>query len=227
VDEGQRPSPPPDFHPTARTAVRRRAGRGSYDREAVFGILDEGLFGHVAFVDDGQPFAIPMLYARSGEELYLHGSPLSRLISGLVTGIPMCLTVTLVDGLVLARSAFNHSLNYRSVVVLGHGRTIDDPDGKRAAMETLVEHMMPGRTTEARAPDEQELGATEVIVLPIEEVSAKQRTGPPVDAAADYALDVWAGELPLGLRIGDPLPDSRSVPTVPAYVERWTRPPLG
>ena len=201
---------------TPRTSVRRRSGRGKYDRPTVHAILDEGLMGHVGIVTEGQPYAMPMLYARADEVLYLHGAPLSRLLKGLADGIPMCLTVTLVDGLVLARSAFHSSVNYRSVLVIGRGRAIRDRDEKLAALDTLVEHMAPGRTREARGPSPQELRATEVIELPIDEASAKIRTGPPADAARDYALPIWAGELPLGLAVGErPVSDERcSVPGV-------------
>jgi uncharacterized protein len=207
--------------PTPRTTVRRRAGRGRYDRAAVEAVLDAGLVGHVAIVADGQPYSIPMLYARDGEQLYLHGSPLSRLLGTLAAAVPMAVSVTLVDGIVLARSAFHHSLNYRSVVVLGHGRALREPEAKLAALERIVEHAMPGRTADARGPDEQELAATEVIALPIDEASAKFRTGPPVDAHEDYGLPVWAGELPLGLAPGEPRPDARNVAELPAYVRNY------
>jgi nitroimidazol reductase NimA-like FMN-containing flavoprotein (pyridoxamine 5'-phosphate oxidase superfamily) len=208
---------------TPRTSVRRRSGRGKYDRSTVHAILDEGLIGHVAILTEGQPYAMPMLYARADEVLYLHGAPLSRLLKGLADGIPMCLTVTLVDGLVLARSAFHSSVNYRSVLVIGRGRAIRDRDEKLAALDTLVEHMAPGRTREARGPSPQELRATEVIALPIDEASAKIRTGPPVDAARDYALPIWAGELPLGLAVGEPVSDERCSVPVSASARGWSR----
>jgi uncharacterized protein len=207
---------------TPRTTVRRRGGRGKYDRPTVHGILDAGLIGHAAIVSDGQPYGMPMLYARSDEVLYLHGAPLSRLMKGLAEGIPMCLTVTLVDGIVLARSAFNSSVNYRSVLVLGRGRAVRDREEKLAALDTIVEHMAPGRTSEARGPSPNELRATEVIALPIEEASAKIRTGPPHDAARDYALPIWAGELPLGLAIGEPVPDERCSVPVSASARGWS-----
>jgi nitroimidazol reductase NimA-like FMN-containing flavoprotein (pyridoxamine 5'-phosphate oxidase superfamily) len=206
---------------TPRTTVRRRGGRGKYDHETVHAILDAGLIGHVAIVADGQPYAMPMLYARSEEQLYLHGAPLSRLMKGLGEGIPMCFTVTLLDGLVLARSAFNSSANYRSVVVIGRGHALRDREQKLAALDTIVEHMAPGRTREARGPSPQELRATEVIALPIEEASAKVRTGPPHDAARDYALPIWAGELPLGLAVGEPVPDERCSVPVSDSARAW------
>lgn len=203
--------------------MRRRAGRGRYDRETIGAILDEGLIGHVGFVAEGQPYAIPMLYARAGDQLYLHGSPLSRILSGLAAGVPICFTVTLVDGLVLARSAFHHSINYRSVVVLGEGRALRESTEKLAALRAIVEHVAPGRSRDARGPTGQELGATEVVVLAIEEASAKLRTGPPVDAPEDYALAVWAGELPLGVAVGEPLTDPRCSEPVPSYVRAYRR----
>jgi hypothetical protein len=159
-----------------------------------------------------------MLYARAGDQLYLHGSPLSRLLGSLADGVSMCFTVTLVDGLVLARSAFHHSINYRSVVVLGRGTAVRAREQKLAALGTLVEHVMPGRSGDARGPNEPELEATEVIVLPIEEASAKIRTGPPVDAAEDYTLQVWAGELPLRVATGAPISDSRCSAPLPDYL---------
>jgi nitroimidazol reductase NimA-like FMN-containing flavoprotein (pyridoxamine 5'-phosphate oxidase superfamily) len=209
--------------PTARTKVRRRAGRGRYGRTTINAILDEGLVGHAAFVVDGQPYAMPMLYARAGDDLYLHGSPLSRLIGGLADGLPMCFTVTLIDGLVLARSAFHHSVNYRSVVVLGNARPLRDRDEQHAALETLVEHVAPGRSADARGPSDQELEVTEVIAIPIHEASAKIRTGPPVDAPDDYRLPLWAGELPLQLTVGEPRRDARCSAPVPDYVRHYHR----
>ncbi len=209
--------------PSARTKVRRRAGRGRYGRTTINAILDEGLVGHAAFLVDGQPYAIPMLYARDGDVLYLHGSPLSRLLSGLADGVPMCFTVTLVDGLVLARSAFHHSVNYRSVVVVGHGHPVRDPAAKHAALRALVEHVARGRSHDARGPSPKELEATEVIGLGLDEASAKIRTGPPVDAPEDYALPVWAGELPLGVAVGEPLTDGRCHEPVPDYVNYYQR----
>jgi len=208
---------------SARTKVRRQAGRGQYARGQIEQILDAGLVGHVAFVADGQPYAIPMLYARIDEQLYLHGSPLSRLLKRTASGTEMCFTVTLLDGLVLARSAFHHSLNYRSVVVLGEARAVREHEEKLAALEALVEHVMPGRSADARGPNPRELKATEVVALRLDEASAKARTGPPVDAREDYALPVWAGEIPLRLAAGDPLPDDRCTAPLPDYLRRRHR----
>jgi uncharacterized protein len=212
------------YNKTPRTTVRRRAGRGVYDRETIDAILDEGLVGHLAFAVDGRPYALPMLYARRESEIYLHGSPLSRLLRAAAAGAPMCLTVTLVDGLVLARSAFHHSINYRSAVVLGSGRLVTEGEEKDEALRLIVEHAAPGRAADARGPSRQELKATAVVAMSIEEASAKARSGPPVDAAEDYALPVWAGELPLGLAVGVPVADPRcAVSEPPAYLEEWSR----
>jgi uncharacterized protein len=211
------------FAPTARTKVRRRAGRGRYDRASVEAILDEGLIGHVGFAADGQPYAIPMLFARADDVLYLHGSPLSRLLGALARGVPLCFTVTLLDGLVLARSAFHHSVNYRSVVVLGHGRAVGDREEKRAALRAIVEHASPGRSDEVRGPSDSELDATEVIAIPLVEASVKVRAGPPIDAPEDYALPVWAGELPFSQAVGEPLTDPRCTAPGPRYVRECGR----
>jgi nitroimidazol reductase NimA-like FMN-containing flavoprotein (pyridoxamine 5'-phosphate oxidase superfamily) len=206
--------------PSPRTKVRRLAGRGRYDQDTVHAILDAGLVGHMAFVKDDQPYAIPMLYARHDRTLYLHGSRLSRALAGVAAGIPVCFTVTLVDGLVLARSGFHHSVNYRSVVVLGEARVVEGEAAKRLALDTLVEHVAPGRTSEARGPSAKELKATEVLALGLDEASAKLRTGGPVDAAEDYALPVWAGEIPLRITAGAPVADDRCGEPVPAYLRR-------
>jgi len=211
------------YNKTPRTTVRRRAGRGSYDRDTIDAILDEGLVGHAGIVGDGQPYVIPVLYARDGQRLYLHGSPLSRLLGTLAEEVRMCFTVTLLDGLVLARSAFHHSMNYRSAVVLGTCRAVRDRDEKLAALRAIVEHVVPGRSAEARGPSDQELEATEVVALAIEEASAKLRSGPPVDAGADYTLPVWAGELPLSLAVGAPVADERCTVPVPGYVHSYGR----
>jgi nitroimidazol reductase NimA-like FMN-containing flavoprotein (pyridoxamine 5'-phosphate oxidase superfamily) len=213
------------YNKTERTKVRRRAGRGNYKRATIHSILDEGMVGHVGVVaNDGQPFVIPVLYARDGDRLYLHGSPLSRLLSTLADGVPMCLTVTLIDGLVLARSAFHHSMNYRSVVILGEGRSIEDPERKDQALRALVEHIVPGRSDDARGPSRKELTATEVIELEIDEASAKIRTGPPGDAGADMSLPVWAGELPITMTVGEPVPDAACSVSAPDYVRAYARP---
>ena len=209
------------YNKTQRTRIRRRSGRGRYDRATIHAILDEGLVGHVGIASDDQPYVIPVLYARDGEQIYLHGSPLSRMLRNLAEGVPMCLTVTLLDGLVLARSAFHHSMNYRSVVVLGEGRAVRDRHEKQEALRVIVERMAPGRSEDARGPSAKELKATEVVVLPIAEASAKIRTGPPADAADDYELPVWAGVVPLGLSVGAPVADERCSVPVPDYVTDW------
>jgi uncharacterized protein len=211
------------YNKTQRTKVRRRAGRGHYDRPTVDAILDEGLVAHVGIVSEGQPYVIPVLYARREGRIYLHGSPLSRLVRRLAEGVPMCLTVTLLDGLVLARSGFHHSMNYRSVVVLGEGRVVRDWHEKQEALRAIVDHVVPGRSDDARGPSEKELDATEVVMLEIDEASAKIRTGPPVDAAEDHALPVWAGVVPLGVSVGEPAADERCAVPMPAYVSGWRR----
>ena len=209
---------------TQRTRVRRLPERASYDPAVVHAILDEGFVCHVGFVVDGQPYVIPTGYARVGETLYLHGSSGSRL--GLRPGRPVCVTVTLLDGLVLARSAFHHSMNYRSVTVLGRTRPVTDPDEKEAALRAFVEHVVPGRSDEVRGGDHKELAATAVLALPLEEVSAKVRGGPPIDEEEDHALPTWAGVLPLALTPGEPEPDPLLDPArpVPDHVTRWRRP---
>lgn len=209
------------YNKTSRATVRRHAGRGSYDRETIDAILDAGSVAHVGLVANGQPFVIPMLYARDGEHVYLHGSRLSRLLGSLAEAVPMCLTVTLLDGLVLARSAFHHSVNYRSVVVLGDGHVITHPEHKREALRRIVEQVVPGRSAEVRGPSAQELAATEVVAVAIREASAKVRTGPPVDAAEDYGIPVWAGELPLTLTPGEPVADPRCTEPLPDYLETY------
>jgi uncharacterized protein len=201
--------------PTERTEVRRKPERGDYRPDVVEAILDEGFVAHVGFVAGGSPVVIPMIYARAGTTLYLHGSPASRLLRGLRRGIPVCVTVTLLDGIVLARSALHHSVNYRSVVVLGAATEVTDPDEKRSALAAVVEGVARGRSAEARPPTPRELAATLVLALPLSEASAKIRSGPPVDDAADYALPVWAGEVPLRMAAGPPVPDPRLDPTIP------------
>lgn len=211
------------YQPTQRTSLRRLPERARYDPETVHSILDEGFICHVAFVVDDQPYALPTGYARIGETLYLHGSTGSRL--GLRPGMDVCVSVTLLDGIVLARSAFHHSFQYRSVMVLGQTELVTDPAEKDAALTALVEHFMPGRSADARAGSRRELSATAVLALHLEEVSAKVRMGDPKDDEEDYALPVWAGILPLELKPGDPVPDSRLDPgiAVPAYVKDWHR----
>jgi nitroimidazol reductase NimA-like FMN-containing flavoprotein (pyridoxamine 5'-phosphate oxidase superfamily) len=211
--------------PTPRTTVRRLPKRGHYDRETIAAILDEGLLCHVGFALEGQPFVIPTLYGRRGGRLYLHGSAVSRMLRTLAGGVPVCVTVTLADGLVLARSAFNHSMNYRSVVVLGTATGVEGEE-KRAALEAIAEHVVPGRWNETREPNANELKATLVLSIPLDEASAKVRTGPPVDEDEDYALPHWAGVLPLALAAGSPLPDPRlpAGTPVPPSVSGWRRP---
>lgn len=210
--------------PTPRTRVRRAPRRAAYDRATIDAILDEALVCHVAFVHDGQPYAIPTLHARVGDTIYLHASAASRMARTLAAGAPACLTATLVDGLVLARSAFHHSMNYRSAVVLGRPRALDDDAERLAALEALTERLVPGRWGEVRPPSRQELKGTHVLALPIEEASAKVRTGPPVDDEPDHALPVWAGVVPLALVAGAPEPDPRLRPGVAPgpSVRGWT-----
>ena len=179
--------------PTARTRVIREADRGVYDRETVYRILDEGFLCHAGFVVDGQPFVIPTSYGRKDASLYIHGSAASRMLRQMKDGVPVCITVTLLEGLVLARSIFNHSMNYRSVVILGKATLVDDPDEKLAALRILSEHILPGRWDDSRQPNERELKATSVLRVPIEEFSAKVRQGPPIDDEEDYSFPTWAG----------------------------------
>ncbi|MGD9628819.1 MAG: pyridoxamine 5'-phosphate oxidase family protein [Pyrinomonadaceae bacterium] len=194
---------------TERTRVKRLPNRGAYDRGTIYAILDAGFVCHVGYVMDGQPYVIPTGYARIGDDLYIHGSSASRMLRNLAQGVDVCVTVTLVDGLVLARSAFHHSINYRSVVVLGKATLVEDAAEKDKALEAFTEHIIPGRWPEIRWPSELELKATSVLKLPIEEASAKIRTGDPKDDEEDYAMDVWAGVLPLETRPGIPVPDSK------------------
>ncbi len=199
----------PVQQPTARTRHRRAPKRGSHDRAVIDAVLDAAPVAHLGFADAGQPFVIPLLHARAGDEVLLHGSSASRAFRTLAAGAPVCLTVTLVDGLVLARSAFHHSMNYRSVVLLGRTRLVEGTEAKTAALEAFTEKLVPGRWAAVRAPSTQELKATKVLALPIDEASAKVRTGGPVDDEADYALDVWAGVVPLALTPSAPEPDAR------------------
>ena len=201
--------------------VRRLPERGRYDRETTDAILDEALFCHVGFVSNGQPFVIPTLHARVEDVLYLHGSQASRMLRELRDGTPVCVTATILDGIVLARSAFNHSMNYRSVVVLGVAEEVDGPE-KQKALRAIAEHVMPGRWDDVRLPNEKELRATSVLRLSLDRISAKVRTGPPKDDEADLGLPVWAGVLPLRMVPSEPMPDDRTgSPVVPKYVTRW------
>jgi len=211
--------------PSARTRVVREADRAVYDRETVYRILDEGFICHVGFVSDGQPYVIPTSYGRKDANLYIHGSAASRMLRQMKEGVPVCITVTLLDGLVLARSVFNHSMNYRSVVILGKATLVEDPEQKLAALRALSEHILPGRWDDARQPNERELKATSVLRVPIEEFSAKVRSGPPIDDAEDYSFPTWAGVLPLEVKLGAAVNDPRLGPgrTVPRYVENYSR----
>lgn len=211
--------------PTQRTRVVREPQRAVYDRDVIYKILDEGFVCHVGFFLDGQPFVIPTSYGRKDDVLYIHGSAASRMLRNASGGIPICVTVTLLDGLVLARSVFNHSMNYRSVVVLGTAASIEDREQKLAALRVLSEHILPGRWDDARQPNEKELKATTVIQLPIEEFSAKVREGPPVDDEEDYAFRTWAGVVPLTLVPGVPIHDSRLLGgvSVPEYARNYSR----
>jgi hypothetical protein len=214
-----------EFIPTERTQVHRLPKRGVYDREKVYTILDEGLVCHVGFVVDGKPVVIPTGYGRKGDTLYFHGSPASRMFQTLGKGVDVCITVTLVDGVVMARSAFHHSMNYRSVVMFGKASLLNDPDAKREALQAFTEHVAPGRWQEIRQPSEKELRSTIVLAMPLDEVSAKVRTGPPLDDEEDYALPVWAGVLPLELTPAAPVPDDRLPKeiAVPDYVRAYSR----
>jgi hypothetical protein len=211
---------------TPRTRLVREADRAVYDREAVYRILDEGFLCHVGFSVDGQPFVIPTSYGRKDAQLYIHGSAASRMLrTAQKEGVPVCITVTLLDGLVLARSIFNHSMNYRSVVILGKATLVDDPAEKLAALRLLSEHILPGRWDDSRQPNERELKATSVLRLPIEEFSAKVRQGPVIDDEEDYSFPTWAGVVPLEMKAGEPINDARLAPgqEVPTYAARYSR----
>src|ERR1700693_2930171 len=209
--------------PTARTRVVREADRGVYDRETVYRILDEGFLCHAGFVVDGQPFVIPTSYGRKDASLYIHGSAASRMLRRIKQGVAVCITVTLLEGLVLARSVFNHSMNYRSVVILGTATIVDDPAGKLAALRALSEHIIPHRWDDSRQPNETELKATSVLRLPITEFSAKVRVGPPVDDDEDYSFPTWAGIIPLEMTVGAAIRDERCEQELPAYLKNYSR----
>jgi nitroimidazol reductase NimA-like FMN-containing flavoprotein (pyridoxamine 5'-phosphate oxidase superfamily) len=212
--------------PTARTRVVREAERAVYERETVYKILDEGFLCHVGFMLDGQPFVIPTSYGRKDADLYVHGSAASRMLRQMKDAVPVCVTVTLLDGLVLARSVFNHSMNYRSVVILGKATLVDEPNEKLSALRALSEHILPGRWDDARQPNERELKATSVLRVPIEEFSAKVRVGPPIDDAEDYSFPTWAGVVPLEMKTGVPISDPKLDPTrvAPPYITGYSRP---
>ena len=212
------------YAPTSRTKVRRLAKRGVYDKAVVHSILDEGLLCHVGFAVEGQPYVIPTLYARSDERLYLHGSAVSRMLKTIAAGIDVCVTVTLVDAYVLARSAFHHSMNYRSVVVLGRAQLVTDHAERIEALRILTNHIIPNRWEEVREPNELEMRQTAVLTLPLEEVSAKVRTGKPNDDEEDYALPVWAGIVPISMQVGQPTGDGRVLPEAPSIeLSRFAR----
>lgn len=210
---------------TERTKLKRLPKRGHFDRETVYGILDEGFICHVGFASEGQPFVIPTGYARDGDKLYIHGSQASRMLRTLSRGVDVCVTVTIIDGLVLARSAFHHSMNYRSVVVFGRATLIEDREEKLAALLALSEHIIRGRWAEVREPTEEEMIMTTVLSLPLVEASAKIRTGPPLDDEEDYALPVWAGVIPLRLEAGEPIADARLMDSIqiPGYAVDYKR----
>ena len=216
---------PETFSPTERTRVVREPHRGSYDRETIYKILDEGFVCHVGFSVDGQPYVIPTLFARVGDAVYFHGSAASRMLRGAASGIPVCITVTLVDGLVLARSVFNHSMNYRSVVALGNATLVDKPEEKLTALRAFTEKIVPHRWDDVRQPNEKELKATSILRLPLTEVSAKMRSGPVIDDEEDHALPIWAGVVPLHLQAEAPIRDERCDPAIPVppYAAKYTR----
>jgi nitroimidazol reductase NimA-like FMN-containing flavoprotein (pyridoxamine 5'-phosphate oxidase superfamily) len=213
------------FTPSERTRVVREPQRGVYDRETVYKTLDEGLVCHVGFSVEGQPFVIPTLFARVGDAIYFHGSAASRMLRGVSEGANVCVTVTLADGIVLARSVFNHSMNYRSVVALGKATLVEAPQEKLEALRAFTEKILPGRWDDARQPNEKELKATSILRLPLTEASAKVRVGPPEDDAPDYALPVWAGVIPLGVVAGAPIRDERCDLGIrlPAYAANYRR----
>lgn len=210
---------------TARTTLRRLPQRGAFDRESINQILDEGFVCHVGFAVEGQPFVIPTGYARVGDTLFIHGSQASRMLRALGQGIEVCVTVTLIDGLVLARSAFHHSMNYRSVVVFGRAIVVEEREEKVAALLALSEHMIPGRWADVREPNERELELTTVLSLPLDEASAKVRTGPPLDDEEDYVLPIWAGVIPLRLAAAAPISDPPLAAEIgpPPYALDYTR----
>jgi nitroimidazol reductase NimA-like FMN-containing flavoprotein (pyridoxamine 5'-phosphate oxidase superfamily) len=199
---------------TERTTVRRLPDRGRYERADAEAVLDEALICHLGFVVDGQPYVIPTIHARAGNTVYIHGSPASRMLRTLRDGIDVCLTASIIDGLVLARSAFHHSINYRSVVVLGRATEVTDPRAKTLALEVVTNHVLSGRWDEVRPMSDKELRATTVLALPLDEASVKMRSGPPIDDDEDYALPIWAGVVPLSLVPGEPMPDPRLLPGI-------------
>lgn len=210
---------------TERTRVKRLPARGAYDRQTIYSILDEGIVCHVAYIVDGQPYVIPTGYARVEDHIYIHGSSASRMLRNLAEGVNVCVTVTLLDGLVLARSAFHHSMNYRSVVILGNATLVDDADEKASALEAFTEHVIPGRWADIRWPNDLEIKATSVLKLAIDEASAKVRAGGPKDDDEDYSMDVWAGVIPLAISNREPIPDPlmQNQTPVPEHVSEYGR----
>jgi nitroimidazol reductase NimA-like FMN-containing flavoprotein (pyridoxamine 5'-phosphate oxidase superfamily) len=211
--------------PTKRTKLRRLPKRGSFDRETIYKILDEGFVAHVGFTVDDQPFVVPTAYARAGDRLLIHGSAASRMMCALSWEIDVCVTVTLIDGIVLARSAFHHSMNYRSVMIFGRAKVIGDEQEKLNALKAFTEHIVPGRWSEIRPPNRKELKATTVLSLSLKEASAKVRTGNPSDDVEDYAMDVWAGVIPLKMSVGKPINDAKlkNGIEIPRYVVAYKR----
>jgi hypothetical protein len=214
-----------DFSKTKRTTLKRLAKRGVYDRNSIYEILDEGFICHVGFAVDGKPVVIPTGYARVENQLYIHGSQASRMLRTLSQGVDVCVTVTLLDGLVLARSAFHHSINYRSVVIFGRALLVEDEETKLAALFAFSEHVIPGRWDDVRAPTPEEMKATSVLALELTEASAKVRTGPPLDDEDDYSLSVWAGVIPLHLASDNPISDPRlpEGTALPSYAKHYQR----
>lgn len=209
--------------PTARTKVKRHPERGGYERETIDAIIDEALICHLGFLVDGQPFVIPTIHARDADTLYVHGSPGSRMLRSAKEGVDICVTVTLLDALVLARSVYNHSMNYRSVVVLGRAHEVTGREQKLQAMQRVVEHVVPGRWEDARQPNDGEIKGTTILALPLSEASAKIRSGPPIDDDADLALPVWAGLIPLALEPGEPVAAEGVHGSPPAYAAKYER----
>ena len=225
MNQSENEANPDQLAMTPRTQIKRLPQRGDYDRSLAYQILDEGLICHVGFAVDGQPFVIPTAYGRVDDRLYIHGSPASRMLRSLQQGIEVCLTVTLLDGLVLARSAFHHSMNYRSIVVFGTATKVDSPAEKTTALEAFTNHVVPDRWAAVRSPSPQELSGTLVLALPLHEASVKLRSGAPLDDEPDYALPVWAGELPLRVVAGEPIADPRldGAIEVPESVRHYRR----
>ncbi|MFE4104686.1 pyridoxamine 5'-phosphate oxidase family protein [Almyronema epifaneia] len=216
---------PSRLQPTVRTQLKRLPKRGRYETEQIYQILDEALVCHVGFAVEGQPYVIPTAFGRIGDRLYLHGSPASRLLRSLQAGIEVCVTVTLLDGLVLARSAFHHSMNYRSVVVFGTATVVEPIAEKVIALKAFTDQVVPGRWDELRSPTEAELNGTLVLSIPLSEASAKVRSGPPIDDPADYALPIWAGEIPLRLTAQSPIADPQlaTASVIPDSVQNYQR----